>query len=292
MASRVTGLATLVLIAAPAVAVAPADEAHERALVLSRAGEYALRFEATFAAIVAEETYEQRYFTPHDSRPTEQRVLRSEVLIARLPLDVRWLMYRDVLSVDGRDVSGERGRLERAFRDSPQDALEKARALMRESARFNIGPVERNFNVPTLALAFLIPANQARVGFALAGTERAEGRSWIVVKGVETRRPTLVRSGGLDTPLALAFWIEPTSGAVRKAELSFTSPRGGSRGRLETTFAWNARAQLWLPAEMRERYDLRLSPETLGSRYYVEGTARYGNVRRFAVSTEEAVTVP
>ena len=158
--------------AALAFGAAPADEAD----ILARAGEYISRYEASLAMIVAEETYEQRYFTPHDSRPTEKRVLRSEVLIARLPLDVRWVMYRDVLSVDGREVGGEKGRLERIFRESHANALEKARALMRESARFNLGPVERNFNVPTLALAFLVPGNQERVAFASAYSRRRASR--------------------------------------------------------------------------------------------------------------------
>lgn len=67
---------------------------------------------------MADETYEQRYFTPRESGPTQTRVLRSEVLIAQLPVDVKWLMYRDVLSVDGRAVTDERGRLERIFRES------------------------------------------------------------------------------------------------------------------------------------------------------------------------------
>jgi hypothetical protein len=93
-------------------------------------------------------------------------------------------------------------------------------------------------------------------------------------------------------PLRLEYWIEPESGAVRRAELSFTSPRGASRGRLDTTFARNPAAQLWLPSEMNERYDFRLSPESLSTGYYVEGNARYGNVRRFEVSTEESVVAP
>ena len=93
-------------------------------------------------------------------------------------------------------------------------------------------------------------------------------------------------------PLRLEYWIDPESGAVRRTELSFTSPRGASRGRLETTFARNPAAQLWLPVEMNERYDLRLSPESLSAGCYVEGNARYGNVRRFEVTTEESTVAP
>ena len=260
---------------------------------MARAGEYAQRYAASIAAIVAEETYEQRYFTPHESRPSQARVLRSEVLIVRLPLDVPWLMYRDVIAVDGREVTDQRGRLEQIFRDSPSSgALERAQALLRESSRFNIGPVERNFNVPTLALVFLLSSNQARVRFTLGGTERAEGRSWAVIRGVETGRPTLVRSNGIDTPLSLTYWVERESGAVYRSEVSFATPSGGSRVRVAARFAWNAGAQLWLPSEMTERYDLRTSLESVDARYYVEGSAKYSNVRRFEVRTQDELRVP
>ena len=43
---------------------------------------------------------------------------------------------------------------------------------------------------------------------------------------------------------------------------------------------------------MNERYDLRLSPESLSAGYYVEENARYGNVRRFEVTTEESTVAP
>ena len=38
-----------------------------------------------------------------------------------------------------------------------------------ESARFNIGPTRRNFNEPTAALFFLLPASQARFAFTRKG---------------------------------------------------------------------------------------------------------------------------
>jgi len=277
------------LVAVPETSVAMDDAL---STLLARAGEYAVRYEASLPAIVAEETYEQRYFTPHEPRPTQTRVLRSDVLIVRLPLDVRWLMYRAVFSVDGREIPDQKGRLEQIFRESPANALEKAQELLKESARFNIGPVERNFNVPTLALVFLLPDNQARVRFALSGTERGDGRTWAVLRAAETGRPTLLRSNGIDTPLDLTYWIDAESGAVGRAELRFTTRSGGSRVHLVAKFAWNARSQVRLPSEMTERYDLRTSAESLEAGYYVEGSAKYGNVRRFEVKTEDEYRVP
>lgn len=260
--------------------------------LLTRVGAYALRYEASVAALVAEERYDQRYFTPHEKTPTESRLLLSEVLIVRLPLDVHWLMYRDVLAVDGRPVTAERGRLERLFRDSPGSAADQAQALLRESSRFNVGPVERNFNIPTLALVFLLPDNQRRLSVSSTKTEQLAGRSAVVLTAKETARPTLVRSRGLDTPLALTYWVDPNSGAVLQTEVRFVSPANGSRAWLRSTFAWSDKETLWLPSEMTERYDLRTAQESIDSRYYVEGHATYGNVRRFEVTTQEQIRVP
>jgi hypothetical protein len=202
-------------------------------------------------------------------------------------------MYRDVLSVDGRQVTDQKGRLERIFRESTaSDAVRQAQALLQESSRFNIGPVKRNFNIPTLALAFLLPSHQARVRFSSGGLAEAEGRTWVVVKATESMRPSLLRSNGVDTPLALTYWIDAETGAVSRTEIRFTSASGGSRGRLTTKFAWSDTTQLWLPAEMTERYDLRVSPESLDSRDYVEGVATYGHVRRFGVTTQEGAANP
>ena len=46
------------------------------------------------------------------------------------------------------------------------------------------------------------------------------------------------------------------------------------------TFALNPDVSLWVPTEMRERYSQRLGGRTTS-------TARYGNYRRFSVSTSE-----
>jgi len=143
-------------LSAPTSSAAPAD-------LLARMGTYTQRFERSMSALIADERYEQSYSNPRELPAMTRRSLRSVVLMIRLPLDVHWLVFRDVLESDGQPVSSDRGRLERLFRDSAGSALQHAQALLRESARFNIGPVERNFNTPTLPLVFLLPENQNRI---------------------------------------------------------------------------------------------------------------------------------
>ena len=47
---------------------------------------------------------------------------------------------------------------------------------MDESARYNIGNVERNINMPTLPLALLTPAHRARFAFELEKRDETTAR--------------------------------------------------------------------------------------------------------------------
>jgi hypothetical protein len=59
-------------------------------------------------------------------------------------------------------------------------------------------------------------------------------------------------------------------------------------------YARDARMGLWVPAEMKERYRTaaRAGTELEAEAILLEGTARYSNLRRFQVTTEEKVVVP
>ena len=70
-------------------------------------------------------------------------------------------------------------------------SMDEARCLSDESARYNIGPVVRNFNVPTTALFFFTPANLQRFKFTRKSVERSG--TWEIAFR-ETIRPTLIRT--------------------------------------------------------------------------------------------------
>jgi hypothetical protein len=57
---------------------------------------------------------------------------------------------------------------------STADATELQR-IANESSRFNVGPVSRNFNVPTSAMFFFTPDNLARFAFTRKGTKKING---------------------------------------------------------------------------------------------------------------------
>jgi hypothetical protein len=88
------------------------------------------------------------------------------------------------------------GRLEGLFANLPPPTAQvRARVLLAESARFNIGPAIRTVNFPTLALTFLLPANQARFTWRGGSRRRIEGVETVEVEFEEVARPTLVDRG-------------------------------------------------------------------------------------------------
>ena len=88
-----------------------------------------------------------------------------------------FVQFRDVFEVDGGAVRDRSERLVKLFMNPSAAAKNRAAEIMRESARYNIGSIERNINVPVLALSFMHPRYQPRFKFTMddAGARRAEG---------------------------------------------------------------------------------------------------------------------
>src|SRR5262249_25658919 len=143
------------------------------AAILNRAGEQVRRFEQEFTLVISEENYHQHANGQMVSRP--KRRTRAEMLFLWLPEERVWLTVRNVLNADGHPAAGVEGRLDNALRATGSDRLALLRAVINDSARFNIGRTYRNFNFPTLVLSFLDPAMQPRFTFSLAGRERIRG---------------------------------------------------------------------------------------------------------------------
>src|SRR5688500_10499477 len=117
--------------------------------LLTRAAAYEQRFEQAFSTIVADEHYEQRRsgFSPElDARPRLERAIQSETLFLWIPEEQSWLTARNVQSVDGQPVDDSATRLERLLSDTSADWVTRVRRLRDEGARFNLGPIQRNFS--------------------------------------------------------------------------------------------------------------------------------------------------
>jgi len=247
--------------------------------VLTRAAEYVAAFEAELSGLVAEERYRQRSFTlqrttivtgsvarsPRSSTrdttsaegadwvPDLSRDLRSDFLLVKAPGSASWQPFRDVYEVDGKKTRDREARLHRLFIETPTSAVSRAAEITAEAARYNIGFVARNINVPTLAL--LVLTEDRRRGFAfwkVAETTIDGTRTWEIAYA-EQRSPTLVRTVAGDMPAAGSFWIDPVQGRVVRSQLRL-APEGGT---IEITVAYRPdekAGRTWVPAEMHEVY--------------------------------------
>ncbi len=290
--------ATLAVLVGAGVAVAspPLPVPADLAPVLEQAARYVLDYEQAFHDIAAEETYTQRtgpqrkmgggvalLCTPAGC----QRTTRADVVFVRLGSEVPWGTFRDVFEVDGQKVREREARLESLFgASSPASGAERVQAILKESARYNIGPAVRNINFPTLALAFLLPQNQQRFAWKRGGTRRFTTVEGIEIHFEETARPTMVDDGGRgELPAKGRFWIDAARGTVLRSETTFRFEPDRAWAYVATQYRPEPKLAMWVPAEMRETYqDLRGVP-VFGSPS--EATAQYSNVRRFTVTIEE-----
>jgi len=254
--------------------------------LIQRVSTYVETFQKQFGSMVAEERYQQSV-RPGPmaivrgraiSEAREETVLVSDFLLVQPPGE-DWMAFRDVFERDGKKVRDREERLAKLFLGgSGRSALDQAKSIMEESARYNIGNVSRNFNVPTLVLTLLTPTHRSRLRFEQGKKEDAG----TVVEFKETSQPTYIRTtGGRDLPVYGRLWVDPADGSIRKTELHAVDPT--VEGHITVTFAPDEAAGMVVPVKMEERY--RRGRDTTE----VRGVATYSKFRRFQVSTSEVL---
>jgi hypothetical protein len=259
------------------------NDAPSLKIVLGRAGDYVVRFERELATLVAEEHYTQDVT---GGGPIEHRELRSDLLfVSRLGMH-RYVEFRDVFEVDGRSVRRRDERLTQLAAD-PSDA--SMGQIVSESARYNIGDIERTINVPLLPLMFLIPENQWRFKFNVQkGTQPLSTSKDIpsssprftvstevwAIEYREVERPTVIRfvDGRRSIPVHGRFWIDPTSGRVLMSELIAEDKI--VHATIDVSYQSEPVLDLLVPIEMREAYWRGDQPAR------ITGIATYDGFRR------------
>jgi hypothetical protein len=273
--------------------------------LLGRVGQYVTEYEQSFSNLLVEETYDQSV-TPFTLRLDKahggavqvgncsvcKQTTRADMVFVRLAGEVPWASYRDVFEVDGRKVRKHEQRLVKLLTNPSADAQEQARKLLAASAAYNIGPVFRTVNLPTLPLLFLLPRNQPRFAFRLGGRQMIGATEAVELAFEETSRPTLVKGPwNDDLPAQGRFWVNAARAAVVRSEVEFAfGPE--AQARVTTEYRPEPTLAMWVPAEMRERFaDVpHAKAKTFPAPF--NGVARYQRFRRFTVSTDEQVAVP
>ena len=297
---RSTIVSLTVLVAASAHAQQPSDSELEQ--VLARATWYSIDFVNKLSQVVAEERYVQDSSVALATVPlpviggrggsglnaaprgtSKHRELRADFLIVKSARDT-WSPFRDVFEVDRVPVRDREERLAKLFLTNKATSDdENARAIAEESARYNLGAVQRTINNPVFALMFLQPDVRPRFKFTPGKADRKAGDEVIVVDYVEEARPTVIDGGaGRDMPAFGRFWIQYSSGRVVKAEVRVEVK--DVKASLTTTFRTDEKLGIDVPSEFKEEYDLRDGR--------VSGVASYSRFRKFEVKSSEELAAP
>ena len=289
-----TMVAHAILLAGPAPSTRESAPEPALATVLEHAAGYVAQFQRRLSSVVAEEHYVQDWFAvykrPAGPKHLEHRELRSDLVLMQVGSDTSWTGFRDVFEVDGRPIRPRNARLETMLRQSAGSVPAQVPAILAESARFNLGDVDRNVNTPLFALRFLEAANQPRFRFTRRGNARtgsppsvaaAADTVFRVATEVweiayrETRSGTIIRTAARkDQPAHGRFWIEPATGRVLVSELIVDDRT--VRATIDVSFQSEPLLDMLVPVAMRERY------EGKASRSLLEARATYGRFRQLA----------
>src|SRR5262245_21019614 len=144
-------------------------------LVLSRAANYVEVYASHLSGLVMEESYVQdveqvnRFGYRMNTRGgVSHRQLKSDLLLVRPEGADAWMQFRDVFEVDGKALRDRNDRLAKLFLQPSKSTAGQAEKIVRESARYNIGEIERNINLPLLAMSVLDRRMQANFQFRFA----------------------------------------------------------------------------------------------------------------------------
>jgi len=249
--------------------------------VVRRVEQYVASYGEKASIVVCTERYEQKAL----GSGSEERIrtLVSDFALVYADAIHGWLGFRDVREVDGRRVSDREDRLARVLMGS-QGRFDEARRLSDESARFNIGSIERNFNVPTALLFFFVPENHDRFKFSARSV--AKDGTWEIAFR-ETSTPTLIRgTDGLSIRSAGTIWVQPDNGTVVRTRLDLDFVLGRStlahhgRGFVDVVYQFVEAMRMWLPRTMDEQFEASRE----GVRDRVSGRADYSDCRQFTTS--------
>jgi hypothetical protein len=239
--------------------------------LLRSAADYLDTYDRQFSAVVSEERYQQVARTR--TTTTATRTLKSDLLLINAG-EAGWLSYRDVFDVDGKAVRDRQPRLYDLFLHPSADSVQQAAKIFDEGARFNIGPVKRTINVPTMALPFLRRENQRRSVFELRDQTTVNGSRTAILQFKEESLPRMIATSD-DSPASGRIWIEIATGRIVRTELILETR--DARAVITVNYAAQPKlGGLWVPVKMDEHYAVGVT----GS---IDGTATYANFRQFNV---------
>jgi hypothetical protein len=256
------------------------QSAEDLSAVLDRSSAYVAGLEKQLEAIIWHESYHQidrvpRRFAASGGRFTrvDSRRLEAEMLFVWVEANAIWMAVRDVISVDGKPVVR---RLPELLKNQ-EVKLRDLQALSDENGRYNIGPIERNFNEPMLALLFLDSRYRSRFKFSDGGSDEIDGTPVMRIAFREVRKPTVIRSVNQDVKASGIMFVEASTGRVLRTSLEVAQPANRIHGRIVVSYGLSSKLGVMVPIEMRESYGFDGTKEDEG----ITCTATYSDFRQF-----------
>jgi hypothetical protein len=244
--------------------------------LLDRLGRYVDQYEQDLAMVVSEEHYRQEV-TGNSELFVEKRELKSDFLLSKA--GDKWIAFRDVLAVNGQEVNDRPDRLVNLFLKPTGDSKEQINKIVAESARHNVGWVNRNINVPTMVLQFAKSTEQSRSEFKRGDKTDIEGIDAREIRFQEKKLPRVIQTR--DGAAAQGkFWVEEATGRVIKTELRVTT--GNTSATVVVLYQFQPKLKILLPMLMNERYVTPRQP-------VITGRATYQNFRQFNVLVDQVI---
>jgi hypothetical protein len=255
--------------------------------VMRRVGAYVDEYGDKASIVVCTERYQQH--ADGSATVASTRTLVSDFALVYADAIHGWLGFRDVLEVDDHAVQDREDRLARVLMGA-QGRFDEPRRLSDESARFNLGNLQRNFNVPTSALFFFRTENLDR--FKFAARRVLDDGTWEVTYK-EEGRPTLIRTlDGEPVTTTGTIWIRPQDGVVVRTLLevyvtmSRLYPPQRGKGSIDVRYRLIDALGMWLPDAMDETFEAARDKSFSHEKAWdtETGHAEYTNYRRFETS--------
>jgi hypothetical protein len=249
--------------------------------IVAKASAYVAQYETALGGLVAEEDYTQQRSSRSFASPRQTRRLKSDFMLVKFTEDEPWIPFRDVITVDGKPVGDREARLEQLFLKPGTEARRNANQITDEGARYNLGSMTRNVNVPVLGLEYLRADNAAHCRFSNPRRETVDGEAAWKIDFREPNAPTVIhdaRNGG-NVPASGTVWIRDADGAVMRTILR--AANRVSDLEIDVKYCRAPAVAVLVPCRMAEHYTL--------PREMVTGTATYSNIRQFKVTTTESI---
>ena len=244
------------LTAGPLLAAGPDEPSLKD--VVRRMGDYVQSYGEKASIVVATERYTQ-HVTNSRRTPPQERLTVADFAIVKAEGFGGWVGFRDVVEADGTRIADHEDRLLQVLQSS-YGSMDEARRLSDESARFNIGPIVRNFNVPTTALFFFTPANLQRFKFTRKAI--APDGTWDIAFR-ETMRPTLIRTPeGRPVATEGTLRVNGQTGTIVRTTLRMSElgvppdSHGSGAAEIDVTYRLVPSVDMWLPEKMTEAYEV------------------------------------